>query len=235
MAAQGVGAFINSAMCGRYSLATLPPNLEHAFPEAEWTPRYNLAPTQSCPVLTQEAPDTLQAYRWGLVPRWARDLGMGARMINARSETVWDKPTFKGPVRNTRCLVPADGFYEWKRTPEGKQPFRIRPTADAYLWFAGIYDRWQGKEGQWIPTFSILTTEPNALMASLHDRMPVILGEAARKRWLDAAASREELDELLQPYPADALEAYPVSPQVGNVRNDHKGLIQPYEPPPTLF
>jgi putative SOS response-associated peptidase YedK len=225
-------------MCGRYSLTQTPDEWTVIYPEGEKPPlsaRYNVAPSQYMPVIPMSDPQHVYLYRWGLIPHWAKDLKIGYRMINARSETVLAKPAFRGSMRKMRCLVPADGFYEWKRTEGGKQPYRIRLKEQAVFHFAGLYANWHSPEGKSIWSYTILTTEPNELMVDIHDRMPVILSEEDKIRWLDPREKPEELLDLYRPFPAERMDAYPVSPAVGNVRNDGPELIQPYEPPPNLF
>ncbi|MEL6653728.1 MAG: SOS response-associated peptidase, partial [Bacteroidota bacterium] len=160
---------------------------------------------------------------------------IGYKMINARSETLHEKSAFKRPFQKQRCLVPADGFYEWKRSPEGKQPYRITLQDETLFYFAGLFDSWRSPEGQTIYSYTIVTTEPNELMLDIHDRMPVILDAGSAERWLSQQESAGELRELFVPFPAERMKAYPVSPLVGNVRNESSRLIDPYEPPPTLF
>lgn len=225
-------------MCGRYSLQKTPSESVVVYQgeqSALMGPRYNVAPTNWMPVIPMSDPGHVYYYRWGLVPHWAKDEKVGFRMINARAETVLEKPAFRTPMRRGRCLVPADGFYEWKRTEAGKQPYRITLSDEEMFYFAGLYDCWQSPEGKAIWTYTIITTEPNELMVDIHDRMPVILPRAQTKRWLNPQEQAEMLQPLLVPYPAEAMNAYPVSPAVGNVRNDRPDLIDPYEPPPTLL
>jgi putative SOS response-associated peptidase YedK len=149
-------------------------------------------------------------------------------------ESIFDRPAFRQAVLDGRCLVLADGFYEWKKTGAGKQPYRIVLRDEPIFAFAGISDRWKSPEGDWVESFSIITTEPNELMAAIHNRMPAILSEEMAHAWLDPQQDPEELVALLSPY-GGAMRAYPVSHSVGNVRNDFPGLIAPYQPPPTLF
>lgn len=221
-------------MCGRYSFtkSSLPVELDQ---QENLTPRFNIAPSQDCPIILQSHPEQVNMYQWGFVPHWANDPKIGYKMINARAETVAEKPAFRNAFRYSRCLVLADGFYEWKKTSTGKQPFRIVLQSEEYFYFAGISSIWRSQNGEERTTFSIITTQPNELMEDIHDRMPVILRETDKDLWLsDQLDSKIHLD-LLQPYPADQMKAYPVSPTLGNVKLDHPGLILPYEIPPTLF
>jgi putative SOS response-associated peptidase YedK len=225
-------------MCGRYTLTHLPPNREVVMPEGrqvQLAPRYNIAPTQYAAVIPQTDAQRIHAFRWGLIPHWAEDMSIAAQTINARVETVLDRPAFRQAVRTGRCLVLADGFYEWKKTGAGKQPFRVTLKAAQPFFFAGISDTWKHPDGYRITSFSIITTPPNALMADIHDRMPAILSDDAALAWIDPRQDAEELVALLRPYEATAMEACAVSQSVGNVKNDFPRLIDPYLPPPTLF
>ncbi|MEM6263991.1 MAG: SOS response-associated peptidase [Bacteroidota bacterium] len=217
-------------MCGRYTL-TQPPNKEKiALTEQairELKPRFNIAPSQYCPVISQHTPGQIQYYRWGLIPHWAKDLKIGYRMINARAETLADKPAFKSPLSHSRCLVMADGFYEWKKEGKGKQPFRIKLTEEEVFTFAGLTSRWRNSEGEDIYSFTIITTEPNELMAPIHNRMPAILNRSNAVKWLDPNLDSLAAQALLKPYPTELMKAFPVGNAVGNVRNDTPDLIEP--------
>lgn len=225
-------------MCGRYSLTKPPEESVVIFTDGapvSLLPRYNVAPSQWMPVIPMQDPKHVYYYRWGLIPHWAKEEKIGFKMLNARAETLLEKPAFRGPMRTQRCLVPADGFYEWKQTEGGKQPYRIILREKDLFYFAGLYDSWQGPNGKLIGSYTIITTEPNELMIDIHDRMPVILPKEMTRRWLDPDEKPEYLHAALQPYSAAAMRAYPVSPAVGNVRNDTASLIEPYAPPPSLF
>lgn len=225
-------------MCGRYTLTKVPEERVVVYPETEkiaLIPRFNVAPTQLMPIIPMSDPTHIHFYRWGLIPHWAKEAKVAYKMINARSETLLEKPAFKTPFRQARCLVPADGFYEWKQSLGGKQPYRITLQDESLFYFAGLYDVWRSPEGKNIWTYTVITTEPNELMLDIHDRMPAILDTAAAERWLSAQESAEDLREVLQPFPSAQMKAYPVSPEVGSVRNESERLIRPYEPPPTLF
>jgi putative SOS response-associated peptidase YedK len=166
--------------------------------------------------------------RWGLVPPWARDAATGNRLINARAETVSEKPAFRRAYRERRCLVPADGFYEWRREGAVKRPFYIRMRDGAPFAFAGIWERWEGIRGESVETCAILTTEPNDLMAPIHDRMPLILPPEEYGRWLDPSVrATESLAPLLRPFPSGPLEAYPVGRTVNNPQTEGPSLIRP--------
>lgn len=201
--------------------------------------RYNVAPTTRVPVIRQEpgrerqiireAPGggrELVMARWGLVPAWAKDRSIGVKAINARAEGIADKPMFRAAYKSRRCIVPASGFYEWRRLPGGKkQPYLIRRRDGQPLSFAGLWEEWKDRAtGELVTSCTIVTCGPNELMAELHDRMPVILGAEDIDAWLAVGG-----DVFLRPCPAEWLEAYPVSTRVNNVRNDDPGLIEPME------
>ncbi|HYD29924.1 MAG TPA: SOS response-associated peptidase, partial [Azospirillaceae bacterium] len=184
----------------------------------------------------------LAMLRWGLVPSWADDPSIGNRLINARTEGVADKPSFRGPFRKRRCLIPADGFYEWQSIGGRKQPWLIRRRDHATFAFAGLWDHWYGPKhepekrlAEPLETACIITTGANAVLAPLHSRMPVILAPADWDAWLDPHAPWELAETLLRPCPDDALEAAPVSPRVNNVRHDDPSCIAPMDVPPTLL
>jgi putative SOS response-associated peptidase YedK len=218
-------------MCGRFTLATPGQTIAEAFELSaapELRPRYNIAPTQPVAAIRAAgaAGRELVMLRWGLIPSWAKDAAIGDRMINARGETVAEKPSFRAPLRSRRCLVLADGFFEWKREGERKQPYHIRMRDRRPFAFAGLWDRWAPPGGEPVESCTIVTTEPNELMAAIHDRMPVILPAAAHALWLDPAVRESErLQELLQPFDPDAMEAFSVSPRVNSPRNDDRDCI----------
>ena len=217
-------------MCGRYTLSTPAGRLAEEFQldsTVEIPPSYNVAPTQQvAAVLEDEGGRRLEMLRWGLVPSWADDPDIGARMINARSETAPEKPSFRSAFRRRRCLIAADGFYEWKREDGGKQPYYFRMQDGRPFAFAGLWESWD-KGGGELLTCTILTTRPNSVLEGIHDRMPVILPHDAYNAWLDPDADREELGELMIPYPGDDLETYPVSRFVNSPRNNDERCIEP--------
>ncbi len=223
-------------MCGRYTLkmpiALVAEELDLDRPEFEVSPRYNIAPTQRLPVLTQEQPRHLQLMRWGLVPSWAKDPAVGNKMINARAETLAEKPAFREALKERRCLIPADGFYEWQQTGFGKLPQHIHLIAGGLFTIAGLWESWRDGEGRELRTFTLITTTPNDLMATIHDRMPVIIPPAMRNIWLDPATTAAEIEALLVPLPDGLLEAKTVSDLVNSPRNDGPELL---EPPMRLF
>ncbi len=217
-------------MCGRYELHTHPAAIALTFglklPLAI-TPRYNIAPMQDVPMVryAQSGERELAFVRWGLVPRWAKDPSIGAKMINARGETLADKPSFRTAFRKHRVLLPADGFYEWMQTAKGKQPIHIGMKDKAPFAFAGLAERWLSEAGEVLDTCTIVTTQANAMLATMHDRMPVIVPPAQYERWLDVA--QVEVGDLLVPFPADQMTWYPVSTRVNSVRNDDAQLLDP--------
>ncbi|MFQ6046991.1 MAG: SOS response-associated peptidase, partial [Gemmatimonadales bacterium] len=196
-------------------------------------PRYNVAPTQEVPVVREEPDGSRRVVimRWGLIPHWAKDPAIGNRMINARSETLPHKPAFKEPFQHRRCLVPADGFYEWQKTPHGKVPQFLRVDDGEIFAFAALWERWRGPETGPVETFTILTTQPNDLVRPIHNRMPVILEPDHYDLWLDPAQSdTHELSGVLRPYPAERMSAYPVSRYVNDPRNEGPECIAPSPP-----
>lgn len=210
-------------MCGRYSLITLPDDVAEAI-GAElsilFDPRYDVRPGSTAPVVVQtERGRSIQGFRWGLVPSWAKEEKIGYRMINARSETVREKPSFRSLFPRRRCLVPADGFYEWVG-PKGAKERHWIFTEDRSLFFmAGLWDRWrpEGRDDASLFTFTILTTDANELVSPIHDRMPVILSEEDRERWLNPHSDPDELEELLQPYPSVSMDTQTVSNDLSDV------------------
>jgi putative SOS response-associated peptidase YedK len=221
-------------MCGRYSLVTSARQIKAQLGEdlilpAELPLNYNVAPTESSLVLTDADPQQLQAYRWGLVPFWAKDVKIGSRMINARAETILEKPAFRQAVRQRRCLVLADSFYEWQRQDGRKVPFRIKRPHDELLLFAGIWESWQPPASEEpVHTFAIITCPPNAEMKPIHDRMPVVLTTPEEQgTWLDPRLSEQGITDLLHTPPDGSLEMYAVSTQVNNVRHNGPALHEP--------
>jgi putative SOS response-associated peptidase YedK len=231
-------------MCGRYTLVVEQDDLETRFDarfrDSSFTPRYNMAPGQELPVITNEEPETIQRLEWGLVPSWADDDSGG--LINARAESVDEKPSFQAAYERRRCLVPADGFYEWVETDDGTQPHRVTFADDRVFAMAGLWERWEPETTQTglgafgggvddeteagpLETFTVITTEPNDLVADLHHRMAVILDPAAERRWL----AGEDPADLLEPSPADGMRAYPVSTAVNDPSTDEPSLVDPLE------
>ena len=202
--------------------------------EPDWEPRYNIAPTQSVAAIRQNPTQPvreLSVMRWGLIPSWAKDSSGGASMINARAETASVKPAFSDALKYRRCLIPADGFYEWKRAGTSKQPFCFEVNEGALFAFAGLWDRWKDASGPWLTTCSILTTVPNAVTSAVHDRMPVILHPDDYDLWLDPGIRNvNAISDLLKPYDAHQMRCYPVSNRVNHVANDDEECSRPVEP-----
>jgi putative SOS response-associated peptidase YedK len=219
------------AMCGRYTLIKLEQVLAN-FPAVllppGLVPRYNIAPTQPVLVLPNDHPKLFERVHWGLVPSWAKDPSIGSRMINARAETLDEKPVFRTALRRRRCLVPADGFYEWRKEPKGgKTPMYIRMKTGEPFAFAGLWDEWHSPDGSVLRSCTVITTSPNDLMKPIHDRMPAILPREDYPRWLAKEEQPpEKMAELLGPYPAEEMEAYPVSRLVNRPANDVADCIK---------
>jgi putative SOS response-associated peptidase YedK len=222
-------------VCGRFSLGQSGRAIAETFQlttEPAIAPRYNIAPTQPAPVIlgTTEEPRQFQLLYWGLIPSWAKDPKMGARMINARSETVSEKPSFRAAFKRRRCLVLTDGFYEWQRSATGKQPFYFFMKSHQPFAFAGLWEHWQGADGSEIISCTILTTEANELMHPLHDRMPVILDPQAYDRWLDPTfQDPAALQPLLRPYESGQMTSYAVSPRMNSPKYDDPDCIEPLQ------
>jgi putative SOS response-associated peptidase YedK len=220
-------------MCGRFSLgATI--QIAQLFDLPDWPdvpPRYNIAPSQNVPAVIQNretARREFRSFRWGLVPFWAKDPAIGNRLINARAETLATKPAFRRPFRERRCLIPADGFYEWERQGRRKQPWYVRMQDGRPFAFAGLWEQWKAAEGEVWETCTIVTTPPNDVAGRIHDRMPAILPPALYDLWLDPSVHDvEPLQAALCSYPAEAMVAYPIGTQVNNVTNDSSDIIAP--------
>jgi putative SOS response-associated peptidase YedK len=218
-------------MCGRYTLRTPVNDLVGQFHIEEYpsdiAPNYNIAPTQEVAAVVEEDDKRkLEMLRWGLIPSWAKDPAIGNKMINARAETVSEKPSFRSAFKKRRCLILADGFYEWQKTDNGKQPYHIKMEDDSPFAFAGLWETW--KDGEEIRSCTIITTEANDLMDEIHHRMPVILHPEDYAMWLDPDFDEKEpLTTLLKPYPADAMEAYPVSRRVNKPSNNEPSVLEP--------
>jgi putative SOS response-associated peptidase YedK len=224
-------------MCGRYRLSKRKQIVEEYFDtasdEPDWNPRYNIAPTQPVPVIRQNPKEPrreLSLLRWGLIPSWAKDTSGAARMINARSETAGTTPAFRDALTSRRCLVPADGFYEWQRVGKAKQPYCFELNDGELFAFAGVWDRWKDPSGHWIKSCSILTTTPNAVTQTVHDRMPVILDTGNYDLWLDPGMKDANTAcEMLKPYSAHLMRCYPVSSRVNHAANDDAECSTPVE------
>lgn len=219
-------------MCGRFTLTLDPVELRQAFdlgemPE-EWIPRFNIAPSQPVAVVTDAKTRAIDFMRWGLVPSWAKDISIGNRLINARAETVTEKPSFRNAFARRRCLILADGFYEWqKKDKKGPSvPYYFHLKDKKPFAFAGLWEFWQSAEGDALKSCTIITTEPNQCVAPVHDRMPVILNTRTAWQWLDGG-SPDDLMKLLRQYPAEEMEAYVVSRMVNDPGKDVAALIKP--------
>lgn len=219
-------------MCGRFVLTTTADHIQQHFGVDDvpaLPPRYNIAPTQEVLVIRQSSGGVRSAglLRWGLVPHWAKEAAGGNTLINARCETVHDKPSFRNAIRYHRCLIPASGFIEWQRLNGGKQPWLIQRRDGQPLAFAGLWDSWQGYDGV-LETCCILTTTANTLMRPIHDRMPVILCASEYDQWLDRTTTDPaRLSALYAPYPADLLQATPISTAINNPRHDSPDCLEP--------
>jgi len=227
-------------MCGRFTLRTPASELVEIFRlvrSFELSPRYNIAPTQPVAAVRESAEGRqLAPLIWGLIPAWAEDARIGARMINARSETAATKPAFRDAFRRRRCLIPADGFYEWRKNGgRGKQPCLITLHNERPFAFAGLWEHWERAGAAPIDSCTILTTETNDLLRALHDRMPVILHPQDYDRWLDINTGTQELEPLLVPYPSGEMEFLEVGTYVNNARNDGPDCVRPLGAGKSLF
>ncbi|RMG41952.1 MAG: SOS response-associated peptidase [Planctomycetota bacterium] len=245
-------------MCGRFNLRASPKEIAAAFgvrDVPEFPPRFNIAPTQPvivvCRLTAEQLAELLAVpsegrtsaggavadrvatwMRWGLVPHWADDPSIGSRMINARAESVARKPAFRAAFRRRRCLIPASGFYEWKKTPAGKQPYHVYLPGRKVFGFAGIWEHWTGADGSELLSCAIITTDANELVAQVHDRMPVIVPPEAYDLWLQPeGVSLQELESLLRPYPAEEMAMVPISRRINNPRNDDPECLRPVGEP----
>jgi len=221
-------------MCGRFTQTASPEVIAEQFKITNpplFTPRYNIAPSQPIAAIRIDpdtATRTLVMLRWGLIPSWAKDPKIGNQCINAKAETVAEKPSFRSAFKKRRCLVIATGFYEWQIQGRAKQPIWIGLRSKRPFAFAGLWEQWKPPEGEPLETCTIITTEPNDLMAPIHNRMPVILSPASYDQWLDLSFQQiEPLKALLRPYPSEELTAYPVSTLVNNPRHDASQCLEP--------
>src|SRR3989441_3867116 len=221
-------------MCGRYTLKTPVERLSEKFQFPEiipLKPRYNIAPSQPVAVVRLLPDDTdrkLAMLRWGLLPAWVKEPTKVQQPINAKAETAAEKPMFRDAFKSRRCLVPADGFYEWKQEGGRKQPVYIRMKDWEPFAIAGLWEHWEGQDGQVIESCTLLTTEPNDLLTAIHNRMPVILDPKDHEQWLDPDLQQaDSVKPLLRPYPADSMTAYTVSLRVNNPKNDNSQCLAP--------
>ena len=228
-------------MCGRYTLTASAEELASHFwvdcPPA-WRPRYNIAPSQPVPVVVASsgaAPAALRPMVWGLAPSWGKDPSIGVRLINARSETAAEKPAFRAALRRRRCVIPADGFYEWKRTASGKQPYHVALKDRGLFGFAGLWETWHSPSGSEVDGCTILTTTPNPCVAEIHDRMPVILNVDHYPAWMDLTVEDPvAVAFLLRPFPDECMTARRVGRAVNRVTNDVPSCLEP-DPQAELF
>lgn len=222
-------------MCSRFLLSRSADEVGKQFrvagPMLNTAPRYNIAPTQDVLAIIHEKPTAMRVFimlRWGLIPRWAKDASIAAKLINARSETITDKPSFRDAYRQRRCVIPADGFYEWTR--DGRHaPFAVAKKDRSLIGFGGLWEEWSDPtSGERVRTCTIITTEADPTCAAIHDRMPLIIGFDDLARWLgEDAATEQSIAALLRPYTANDLEIFSVDKRVGNVRNDGASLFEP--------
>jgi putative SOS response-associated peptidase YedK len=228
-------------MCGRYTITSAPEALRALFRYQEqpnFPARYNIAPTQPIPIVRLvDGKREIALVRWGFLPSWVKDPNEFSLIINARGESVCDKPAFRAAMKRRRCLIPADGFYEWQATGGRKQPFYIHAKSGEPLAFAGLWETWEGPNGEEVDTAAIVTTRANSLLAPLHDRMPVIIAPDAFDLWLNCGeVDARTAEALIAPAPEDLLEAWPVSTAVNRTANDNAALIEPVAPgaPPPI-
>jgi putative SOS response-associated peptidase YedK len=222
-------------MCGRFTLTVDPPTLQQVLElnevPADLQPRYNIAPTQPVAVVTDPEARRVEMFRWGLVPSWAKDESIGNRLINARAETVAEKPSFRSAFAKRRCLVLADGFYEWQKRAKGEkgpsQPYYFQLESGEPFAFAGLWELWRDPDGEKVLSCTIITCPANERVRKVHDRNPVVLDGDRLWRWLDPVAPEAELHALLAPYPADEMVSFPVSTLVNDPSNDFAEVLQP--------
>lgn len=224
-------------MCGRFALTVDPADLQAAFPgylfPAQVAPRYNIAPSQPVLAIPNDGKNAADFFVWGLIPSWAKDPSIGNRLINARAETLAEKPSFRAAYKYHRCLIPADGFFEWQPQPgsKSKTPHLIRLKSGKPFAFAGLWERWEAADGSEVRSAAIITTEPNRLMTAIHNRMPVILLTDVYTQWLDPSPQTQtSLQGLLVPYPEGEMEAFPISTLVNSPANDRPEVVLPAHP-----
>jgi putative SOS response-associated peptidase YedK len=215
-------------MCGRYTITISPEEIEARykadFERKIYKTNYNAAPSQNLPVITNERPGVIDFFQWGLIPFWTKEITSYSVLINSRAETIKEKSSFKSIFAKRRCLVISDGFYEWKKEGTTKQPFRIILRNNESFAFAGLWDRWVN-DGDTVNSFSIITTEANLLVKTIHNRMPVILKREDERKWLDSSSDYNGLLDLLQPYDHENMKMYPVSPLVNSIKNNSVELV----------
>jgi len=217
-------------MCGRYQLGLAGKNKAFGYrfkvgeqKALDLKDNYNVAPSQVMPVIVKHSPNSIEMMKWGLIPSWSKD--GKSLVINARAESVSEKPMYKKLLVTKRCIIPSTGFYEWKKTTDGKQPFYIGLKDHDFLGFAGLYDKWMNQKGEEITTYAIITCQPNKIMSEIHTRMPVILEKSDEESWLDPKnVDKQKLLSLLKPFPDNLMMAYPISTRVNSPTNNDKKL-----------
>ena len=229
-------------MCGRYRVVRKKEILADVFEtnnDVDWSPRYNVAPGQDVPVVREDPTRpvrSLSLLRWGLIPFWAKDAKTAYKMINARAETVAEAPAFRDSFLSRRCLIPADGFYEWAQKGKQSAPFCFSMADESVFAFAGLWDRWKNPDKEWVESCSIITTSANALLSGIHTRMPVILKREDYDVWLDPGFKKvDDLLDVLRPLAADAMRRGRVSRRVNSVKNDDPACAEEYVPEALLF
>lgn len=225
-------------MCGRSSLTKTQKQIEERFNATFYSddllrynplPNFNVAPSHFHPIITQQDSQRIQIYKWGLIPPWAKDPKIGFKMINARIETIMEKASFKSPISSQRCLVPIDGFYEWKKEGSSKIPYRIIPTNTEVVSLAGLYEEWKSPQGESIFSFTIITQEATQKIAEIHNRMPAMLLPCQEELWLEPSIKAKEAISIIQPYPEEYIDYYEVSDRVNKVANNDKELLNPVQ------
>ncbi len=215
-------------MCGRFSISKEKDEIEDRFEihidPAMFTKNYNAAPSQILPIITNDEPEQASFHKWGLIPHWSKDERIGNKLINARCETIAEKPSFRDAAEKRRCLVISDGFYEWQRSGSEKQPYRITLSDESLFTFAGLWELWNSPDEREVRTFTIITTEPNELMKPIHNRMPVMLTPEMEKVWI-SDEPLEEVLHLLKPYDETEMNAYPVSKRVNSPKNNDISIL----------
>lgn len=220
-------------MCGRYALAFIQgfkTRFEVMDMQAKLEPRFNIAPTEEAPVIIHDGVNKAVMMRWGLIPSWAKDMKIGNRLINARGESLGKRPAFRAALKRRRCLVPATGFYEWKKTDSSKTPYYLHLKDNSMFALAGLYEHWRGPDGVTIRSYTIVTVPPNAVAGEIHNRMPVILRREDEATWIaDGPLADDAFSHILQPYASNEMESHLVSKDVNNPRNEGEELTIPVQ------
>lgn len=225
-------------MCGRSSLTVTEKELEKAFDAQFYSdelerynplPNFNVAPSHIMPVIPSDDKEHFRPHRWGLIPFWADEKNIGYKMINARIETVLQSNAYRVPMKERRCLVPMDGYYEWKATDDGKQPFRIQTTDQEIFMVAGLWEEWEDKDGEVIRSYTVIVQDASESISHIHDRMPALLLKDQQEAWLDLGIPAKEAISMIEPYPDDLLTYDKVSRKVNNVKNNEEELVEPID------